>query len=147
MNVLVITLLGHPFNYFFVSSFLQILNETVRKCLFYFQSFIRPLNGTFCPFDTECLCGPCNYRLPYTLPSQSLHHHDYSFQFNQGRLCVHYGYDIVLERHVLSMKRNSIPFPREEFELKLRPFSNFMDAVAFEKYLQAGLHCDYWPPE
>ena len=51
------------------------------------------------------------------------------------------------------MKRNLVPFPREEFELKIRPFSNdyvhFMvrDEVAFDRYLEAALYCDHWPPE
>ena len=122
--------------------------------------FIRPLEGTSCPFDTDCLCGPCNYELHDTVPhvrgkreTHCFHHTDFYFRFNQGRLCVHYDYDIIPGKHISTVMRNSIPFPREEFELRIRPFSNgyarYMahDEEAFQRYLEAVLYCNHWPPE
>ena len=147
----------HPFNYFVF--LFQIINETARKCLLYFKKFIRPMDGAFCPFTTDCMCGPCNYELHDTLPyshlktNKCLYHHDYWFRFNQGRLSVHYDYDLRFERHILTVVRNEIPFPREEFELRIRPVSNayvhFLanDEEAFQRYIEAVLYCNHWPPE
>ena len=117
------------------------------------------MDGAFCPFDTDCLCGPCNYETHDTFPyrhlksPQCLYHQDYWFRFNQGRLCVHYDYDINFDKHIVSVLRNLIPFPREEFELRIRPVSNtyvhflVRDEEAFQRYIEAVLYCNHWPPE
>ena len=55
--------------------------------------------------------------------------------------------------HMVTVLRNLVPFPRSEFELRIRPVSDGYvhyirnDIEAFEWYMDAVLYCNHWPHE
>ena len=79
-------------------------------------------------FFSECLCGPCAWHeydpIRYLedaegdLPS----HHDYTFEFNQGRICMEYVYEYPEDYHSHSWSFRAEPLPRWDFELQSRWF-------------------------
>ena len=79
-------------------------------------------------FFLECLCGPCAWHkydpIRYLedaeedLPS----HHDYTFEFNQGRICMEYVYEYPADYYSHSWSFRAEPLPRWDFELQSRWF-------------------------
>ena len=53
----------------------------------------------------------------------------------------------------MTVLRRPIPLPRSNFELRVRPVSNayvhFLrnDLEVFNRYMEAILYCNLWPPE
>mgnify|MGYP001798579271 CR=1 FL=1 len=103
---------------------------------------------------SECLCGPCAWHeydpIRYLedaegdLPS----HHDYTFEFNQGRIIVEYVYEYPEDYHSHSWSFRADPLPRHYFELKSRwfPIHPLDDPHYMDRLMQTRLSYAAWPP-
>ena len=109
-------------------------------------------------FFTECLCGPCLWHeynsLRYLDDADRDHpsHRDYTFEFNQGRICLEYVYQYPADYHSPSCIFRAEPLPRRLFELRSRWFPihpgriPLEDPQYMERLLETRLRCATWPP-